>query len=83
MGKPGIHLEDVYVTPAARGKGVGKALLRELARIAIVRSCGRVEWSVLNWNTPAIEFYKSLGADALAEWTMYRMDEAAIERLAE
>jgi GNAT superfamily N-acetyltransferase len=82
VGKPGVYLEDVFVKPAARGRGVGKALLREVARIARDRDCGRMEWSVLNWNTPAIEFYQSLGAEPLGEWTMYRMDEAAIAKLA-
>ena len=82
MGKPGIYLEDVYVTPAERGKGVGKALLREVARIARDRRCGRLEWSVLNWNTPSIEFYDALGATPMKEWTMYRMDEATIAKLA-
>ncbi len=83
LGKPGIYLEDVYVTPAARGQGIGKALLRAVARVALDRKCGRLEWSVLNWNTPAIEFYQSLGARALDEWTLYRMDESAIAKLAQ
>ena len=83
VGKPGVYLEDVFVKPAARGRGVGKALLREVARTARDRECGRLEWSVLNWNTPAIEFYESLGAKPLDEWTTYRMDEAAIAKLAE
>ena len=83
LARPGIYLEDVYVTPAARGKGVGKALLREVARVARGRKCGRLEWSVLNWNTPSIEFYESLGAAPLDGWTMYRMDEATIAKLAE
>ena len=83
LAKPGIYLEDVFVKPAARGKGVGKALLRAVARAARDRGCGRMEWSVLNWNTPAIEFYESLGAEPLKEWTTYRMDEAAIWALAQ
>jgi GNAT superfamily N-acetyltransferase len=83
MGRPGLYLEDVYVTPAARGKGVGKALLRAVARIARDRRCGRLEWSVLNWNTPSIAFYDSLGATPMREWTAYRMDEATIAKLAE
>jgi GNAT superfamily N-acetyltransferase len=83
LARPGIYLEDVFVKPAARGKGVGKALLRAVARAARDRGCGRMEWSVLNWNTPAIEFYESLGAEPLEEWTTYRMDEAAISALAQ
>ena len=83
LARPGIYLEDVFVKPAARGKGVGKALLRAVARAARDRGCGRVEWSVLKWNTPAIEFYDSLGAEPLDEWTTYRMDEAAILALAQ
>ena len=82
MARPGIYLEDVYVTPAARGKGVGKALLREVARVARGRDCGRIEWSVLNWNKPSIDFYVSLGADPMDEWTMYRLDVAGIAALA-
>ncbi len=83
LGRPGIYLEDVFVKPAARGRGVGKALLREMAGVARDRGCGRLEWAVLKWNTPAIEFYESLGARPLDEWTTYRMDEAAISKLAE
>ena len=82
LAKPGIYLEDVFVKPAARGKGVGKALLRGVARAARDRGCGRLEWSVLDWNTPAIEFYQSLGAVPHEGWTTYRMDEAAISALA-
>ena len=83
LARPGIYLEDVFVKPAARGRGVGKALLREVARAARDRGCGRVEWAVLKWNTPAIEFYESLGAEPLDGWTTYRMDERAIANLAE
>jgi GNAT superfamily N-acetyltransferase len=83
LAKPGIYLEDVFVKPAARGKGVGKALLRAVARAARDRGCGRLEWSVLDWNTPAIEFYQSLGAVPHEGWTTYRMDEAAISALAQ
>ena len=83
LAMPGIYLEDVFVKPAARGKGVGKALLRAVARAARDRGCGRMEWSVLNWNTPAIEFYESLGAVPHEGWTTYRMDEAAISALAQ
>jgi GNAT superfamily N-acetyltransferase len=81
--KPGIYLEDLFVEPAARGKGHGKALLRELARLAINRDCARVEWSVLNWNTPSIEFYKSLGADPMNEWTVYRLTDEPLRKLAQ
>jgi GNAT superfamily N-acetyltransferase len=71
--KAGIYLEDLFVEPALRGKGFGKALLNEVIRIAQKRGCGRVEWSVLNWNTPAISFYQSMGAKPMDEWTVYRI----------
>ena len=83
IGKPGLYLEDLFVRPAARGSGLGKALLVELAKIAHARGCGRMEWSVLDWNTPAIDFYKALGAKSMDEWTVYRMDERAIATLLE
>ena len=82
-GKPGLYLEDLFVAPEERGKGYGKALLRRLARIAKERGYGRFEWSVLNWNRPAIDFYESLGAKPQDEWTVFRVDGAALERLAE
>jgi GNAT superfamily N-acetyltransferase len=82
LAKPGIYLEDVYVQPAVRGRGVGKALLREVARVAGDRGCGRIEWSVLDWNKPSIDFYLSLGAQPLDEWTMYRLDGQGIAALA-
>lgn len=82
LGRWGLYLEDLYVQPDARGQGLGKALLVELTRIAHHRGCGRMEWAVLDWNTPAIEFYKSLGAKPMGEWTVYRLDAEAIERLA-
>ena len=82
VGKPGIYLEDLFVEPETRGKGYGKALLVELARIAKERNCGRLEWSVLDWNTPSIEFYKSLGAKPMDEWTVFRLDKDGIENLA-
>ncbi len=82
VGKPGIYLEDLFVEPEMRGKGYGKALLIELARIAKERNCGRLEWAVLDWNTPSIEFYKSLGAKPMDEWTVYRLDKEGIENLA-
>src|SRR5437868_3422587 len=73
LAKPGIYLEDLFVKPHARGKGIGKALLRAIAQLAVERGCGRVEWSVLDWNTPAIRFYEALGAVAMNEWTVYRL----------
>jgi GNAT superfamily N-acetyltransferase len=73
MGKPGLYLEDLYVKPEMRGKGVGKTLFRKVAQMALERDCGRLEWSVLNWNEPAIGFYKKLGAQAMNEWTVYRL----------
>lgn len=83
VGKPGIYLEDLFVEPEHRGKGYGKALLVELARMAAAENCGRLEWSVLDWNTPAIEFYKSLGAKPMDEWTVFRLDQQAITNLSE
>ncbi len=83
LGKSGLYLEDLYVQISARGSGVGKALLTELARIALARDCGRMEWSVLDWNTPAIEFYKALGAFPMSEWTTFRMTTEAIRKLAQ
>ena len=82
IGKPGIYLEDLFVEIEHRGKGYGKALLVELAKIAKERNCGRLEWSVLDWNTPSIEFYKSLGAKPMDEWTVFRLDRQGIENLA-
>lgn len=81
-GKPGIYLEDLFVRPEARGRGYGRALLAELARLAVARGCARLEWSVLDWNAPAIGFYRALGAVAMDEWTTYRLTGAALERLA-
>ena len=81
LAKPGIYLEDLFVDPAFRGKGMGKALLRALARLAVERGCGRLEWSVLDWNEPAIQFYKSLGAVAMDEWTGYRVTGEALTAL--
>lgn len=82
VGRAGLYLEDLYVYPEYRGKGYGKALFMELVNIASERRCGRMEWVCLNWNTPSIEFYRSLGAVPLDEWTTYRLDEKGIERLA-
>lgn len=81
-GRPGIYLEDLFVIPAARGKGFGKALLVALAKLAVERDCARVEWSVLNWNEPSIRFYKSLGAVPMDEWTVYRLTDEALAKLA-
>ena len=81
VGKPGIYLEDLFVEPEFRGKGYGKLLLIELAKIAEAENCGRLEWSVLDWNKPAIEFYKSLGAKPMDEWTVFRLDKAGIANL--
>ncbi|MBD3266361.1 GNAT family N-acetyltransferase [bacterium] len=83
VGWPGMYLEDIYVKPEIRGKGIGKAFLNQLARIARQRNYGRMEWAVLNWNKPAIDFYKSIGAEPLEEWTTYRMFGESIDRLAE
>jgi GNAT superfamily N-acetyltransferase len=82
LGQPGIYLEDLFVVPEARGQGVGKALLAELARLAVARGCGRVEWAVLDWNAPAIRFYDSLGARPNQEWTVYRLTGAPLAALA-
>lgn len=80
-GKPGIYLEDLFVKPEARGSGLGKALLSHLAALAVERDCARLEWSVLDWNAPAIGFYKSLGAKLMDEWTVMRVDGAALTQL--
>jgi GNAT superfamily N-acetyltransferase len=82
LAKPGIYLEDLFVDPAARGKGLGKALLQAIAKIAVERGCGRFEWSVLDWNEPAIGFYRSLGAKPMDEWTVMRVTGDALKRLA-
>lgn len=81
-GRPGIYLEDLFVTPEARGSGLGTALLAELARLAVERDCARLEWSVLDWNEPSIGFYKALGAKPMDEWTVFRLDGAALTDLA-
>ena len=80
-GKPGVYLEDLYVRPEARGAGLGKALLARLARLAVERDCARLEWSVLDWNEPAIGFYKALGARLMDDWTVMRVDGPALQRL--
>jgi GNAT superfamily N-acetyltransferase len=81
-GKPGVYLEDLYVRPAARGAGLGKAMLKALAQIALERDCARLEWWVLDWNAPAIGFYHKLGAKPMDEWTTMRVDGAALAELA-
>lgn len=81
-GQAGIYLEDLFVEPEHRGKGIGKALLKRLAQIAVERGYRRLEWAVLDWNTPSIEFYRSLGAVPLNEWTAYRLTGDALARLA-
>ncbi len=81
-GRAGLYLEDLYVTPAARGRGIGRALLQHLAQLAVARGCARFEWAVLDWNAPAIGFYESLGAVALREWTVYRLAGDALAGLA-
>lgn len=83
LGRPGIYLEDLFVKPEMRGRGFGKVLLAYLATLATERKCGRVEWSVLDWNTPAIGFYRKLGAVAKDEWTVHRLTGEALDRLAE
>ena len=82
LGRAGIYLEDLYVRPAYRGKGFGKALLKELAHITVLRGCGRLEWSCLDWNRPSIDFYKTLGAEAMEEWTTYRVSGETLRKLA-
>jgi GNAT superfamily N-acetyltransferase len=83
LGKPGLYLEDLFVKPEARGRGYGKAMLKQLARIAVERGCGRFEWWVLDWNEPSIQFYKSLGAIPMDEWTVFRVTGEALTTLAE
>lgn len=83
LGKPGIYLEDLYVDQKHRGKGFGKALLVHLARLAKERNCGRLEWSVLDWNEPAINFYKALGARPMDDWTVFRLTGEALDKLTE
>jgi len=82
VGRAGIYLEDLFVEPHHRGKGVGKALLAYVANLAVERKCGRFEWAVLDWNTPSIEFYKSLGAVPLDDWTLFRLTGDALHRVA-
>ncbi len=82
LARPGIYLEDLYVRPNLRRHGIGRALLQRLAAIATERNCGRLEWAVLNWNEPAINFYKQLGALPMNEWTVYRLTGQALQDLA-
>ena len=83
LGRGGIYLEDLYVKPEFRGRGHGTALLAKLAQTALERGCGRLEWSCLDWNTPSIEFYKSLGAQPMEEWTVYRLAGQTLEEMAQ
>ena len=83
LGRPGIYLEDLYVRPEFRGSGIGRALLVHLAKLAKERGCGRLEWWVLDWNESSIGFYKSLGAVAMDDWTVYRVADEALEELAD
>lgn len=83
MGRPGLYLEDLFVLEEYRGKGFGKDLLKHLAKIAVKEKCTRFEWIVLDWNTPSIDFYKSLGAKPLEDWTVFRLQGEELERLAE
>ena len=82
LGRPGLYLEDLFVKPEKRGKGYGRALLERLAQIAKERGCGRMEWAVLDWNEPAIQFYRKLGAQPMDEWTVFRLTEEGIAKLA-
>ena len=82
LGRPGLYLEDLFVRPDVRGKGFGRALLERLAQIAKERGCGRMEWAVLDWNDPAIQFYRKLGAEPMSEWTVFRLAEEGIAKLA-
>lgn len=79
LGRPGLYLEDLYVRPHVRGKGLGKLLLRHIARLAVERDCGRLEWAVLDWNEAAIGFYEKLGARAMGDWTVYRLTGESLD----
>ena len=83
LGKRGLYLEDLFVRPEFRGRGVGQVLMAYLARLAVDRDCGRFEWSVLDWNTPALDFYRQLGAEPMDEWTVQRMTGPALQALAD
>lgn len=83
LGRAGLYLEDLYVLPEYRGNGYGKAILKKLASIAVERKCGRLEWSCLDWNKPSIDFYLSLGAEPMSDWTVYRIAGSTLNELAE
>jgi GNAT superfamily N-acetyltransferase len=83
LGRPGIYLEDLFIKPEMRGKGIGKMILAYLAKLAIERKCGRLEWWCLDWNEPSIQFYKKLGAVPMDDWTVYRVTDQALENLAQ
>lgn len=82
IGKNGLYLEDIYIKPELRGEGIGSKIFKYLINLAVERDCGRMEWAVLNWNTPAINFYKKLGAAPMEEWTVYRLTEEKLHELA-
>jgi GNAT superfamily N-acetyltransferase len=82
-GRPGIYIEDIYVKPEMRSKGYGKALFAFMAKLAVERNCGRLEWAVLDWNAPSIAFYKTMGASAMEEWTRYKLTGKELKKLAE
>lgn len=83
LGRSGLYLEDLFVKPEFRGNGIGKAIFRELARIAVGRGCGRLEWWCLNWNQPSINFYLAMGAQPMIDWTVYRLSDETLHQLAE
>lgn len=83
VGKPGIYLEDLYVKPEMRGKGIGKLILSYIAKLCVERNCGRLEWACLDWNEPSIKFYKKMGAVPMDEWTVYRVSDNALTELAD
>ncbi|MCB0153979.1 MAG: GNAT family N-acetyltransferase, partial [Anaerolineae bacterium] len=82
LARPGLYLEDLFIKPEFRGRGCGRIMLAYLARLAQARGCGRLEWSVLDWNEPALKLYRSLGAEPLSDWTMQRVSGPALDRLA-
>ena len=82
LGRAGLYLEDLFVYPEYRGKGYGKAILKRLAAIAVERGCGRLEWACLDWNQPSIDFYRSLGAEPMSDWTVYRLTGQTLDRMA-